>query len=110
MLSPDAFLKAVAAVVCGAFGALLLGLAGRSARWRLLGVFLALIAGNQAAEAVRSAAGPGTQAALLAFRAATVCASLDPLVLLLVLRRSTRAGSRLLVGATGAAALAMLLQ
>ena len=83
MLSVDAYLKAVAGLVCAAFGlALALG-RPRRAPTLYLSAFLLLIAANQASEALRALVPPEDPRHLLGWRTARVFAALDPLFLLL---------------------------
>lgn len=88
MIPLDAFLKAAAAVVAGSFAALVVGASPRDRAARWLGVFLVLIAANQAAEVVRALA----EDPVPAYRAATIAASLDPIALFLF--ATTFAGRR----------------
>lgn len=82
MVPLDAELKALAAIVSLAFGLVALMVPRRGPRNLWLGAFMLLIAGNQGAETMRALA-ESTRDQNLWFRLASVCASLDPLALLL---------------------------
>jgi predicted Ser/Thr protein kinase len=108
--SPDAILKALATLVCLAVG--LVALSGRrEVSARALATFLLLIAVNQGAETVRALAAT-EHVRVVAYRVASIAASLDPFVLswfVMVLTRSEsrRARFGLIVTAAISAVLAL---